>query len=131
MKNKFLLLFILISSFSFGQDLWFFKKNSQQSSFLDKAIAQDEIETLVLDPEQLNSFFLEDNTVPRFSIKGKGIIEMPNEFGAKEKFDLQEVSTLSAALSKEYFLFNQERGVNKTNTYFTKGEEKFIMILND
>ncbi len=102
MKNKFLLLFILISSFSFGQDLWFFKKNSQQSSFLDKAITQDEIETLVLDPEQLNSFFLEDNTVPRFSKKGKGIIEMPNEFGAKEKFDLQEVSTLSAALSKEH-----------------------------
>ena len=94
MKNKFLLLLILISSFSFGQDLWFFKKNSQQSSFLDKAIAKDEIETLVLDPEQLNSFFLEDNTVPRFSKKGKGIIEMPNEFGAKEKFDLQEVSTL-------------------------------------
>ena len=67
-----------MSSFSFGQDFWFFKKNSQDTSFLDNAIAQDEIETLVLEPEQLNSFFLKEDAVPRFSKKAEGIIEMPN-----------------------------------------------------
>ena len=102
MKNKFLLSFLLMSSFSFGQDFWFFRKNSQDTSFLDNAIAQDEIETLVLEPEQLNSFFLKEDAVPSFSKKAKGIIEMPNELGTKEKFDLQEVQVLSAALSKEH-----------------------------
>ena len=76
MKNKFLLSFLLMSSFSFGQDFWFFKKNSQDISFLDNAIAQDEIETLVLEPEQLNSFFLKEDAVPRFSKKAEGIIEI-------------------------------------------------------
>ncbi len=102
MKSKFLLFFLLVSSFSYGQDLWFFKKNSQQSSFLDNAIAQDEIETLVLDPEQLNSFFSKDDAVTHISKKERVIIEIPNEFGAKEKFDIQEGQVLSAALSKEH-----------------------------
>ena len=49
----------------------------------------------------MKSFISTDEAVIRFS-EGKGIVEIPNELGAIEKFNLQEVQVISAALSKAH-----------------------------